>query len=632
MSRAVGVTPRAVLLAIALMVPNCLFVLWGLFSGQSRPATVSLFFNVVVTLLVLVAANRLLGCFRPRAKLAPGELLTIYSMLSLSTAVCGLDQIQTMMPVVAHPFWAATPENRYETLFLKQIPPWVTCTDPVALDRYFDGHQHLWQTPTWRAWLRPAAAWGVFSFAMLWVMLCLNALFRKQWTEEAKLSFPIVQLPLEMAQEHTPLFRSRLMWSGFAAAFGVCLLRGLHVLYPKVPSLGGDWGKNDLGQMVKEAPWTAIGWTPLNVMPFAVGLAFLIPQDLAFSCWAFYLYWKVVRILTVAFGLGNIPRAPWIDEQSFGAYMAICAFSLWSSRRHLREALFAAVGRQRLDDSGEPLPYRWALWGAVGGLAFLTAWCLAARMNLLPALGFLLLYVALSVAVARIRAELGSPVHDLHFTGPEVALTNLFGPARLGRQNLIMYTFFWSFNRAQRSHPMPHQIEGMKLAERTGASQRRLALALTLAAGLGISLGWGLLLELIHYYGGTTQQWKGWEAFNRLATWLQQPFQTNWHAVGAMALGLVLTVFLSAMRSRFVWWVLHPAGLAVSGSWSMALFAPSIFVSWLIKTVILRYAGMTAFRPAAHFFYGLILGEFVGGAGWGILGIALKRGMYNFLP
>ena len=632
MSSSPGVTPRAILLAIVLMVPNCLFVLWGLFSGQSRPATVSLFFNVVVTLLVLVAVNRLLGCFRPQAKLSPGELLAIYSMLSLSTAVCGLDQIQTMIPVVAHPFWAATPENRYEALFLKQVPPWVTCSDPAALDSYFDGQQHLWQSATWRLWLRPAAAWAVFSFAMLWVMLCLNALFRKQWTEEAKLSFPIVQLPLEMAQERTPLFRSRLMWAGFAVAFGICLVRGLHVLYPKVPSLGGDWARNDLGQMVKEPPWTAIGWTPLNVMPFGVGLAFLIPQDLAFSCWAFYLYWKLVRVLTVAFGFGNIPRAPWVDEQSFGAYMALCAFSLWSSRRHLREALLAAVGRQRFDDSQEPLPYRWALWGAVGGLAFLMAWCLAARMSFLPALGFLLLYVALSVAVARIRAELGSPVHDLHFTGPEVALTNVFGPSRLGRQNLIMYTFFWSFNRAQRSHPMPHQSEAMKLAERTGASQRRLAFALTLAAGFGIALGWGILLELMHYYGGTTQQWKGREAFNRLATWLQQPFQTNWHAVGAMGLGLGLTVLLSAMRSRFVWWAFHPAGFAVSGSWSMALFAPSIFASWLIKTIILRYAGITAFRPAAHFFYGLILGEFVGGAGWGLLGIALKRGMYNFLP
>jgi len=48
--------------------------------------------------------------------------------------------------------------------------------------------------------------------------------------------------------------------------------------------------------------------------------------------------------------------------------------------------------------------------------------------------------------------------------------------------------------------------------------------------------------------------------------------------------------------------------------------------------LLLRYQGMTSYRPATFFFYGLILGEFVAGAGWGLLGNYLQRPMYNFLP
>ncbi|MFQ6133673.1 MAG: DUF6785 family protein [Armatimonadota bacterium] len=627
-----GVTVRAILIGLALIPVNAAFVLHGYFFGQSRPATVSLFFNVVVSLLIVWLLNRLFACWRPGRALRHGELLTVYGMLSISTALCGLDQIQCMIPVVAYPHHYASPENRYEQLFLRDIPWWAAPSDEEALAAYHDLREPMWRAHTWRAWLATVGSWSLFTFLLMFVMLCVNALFRRQWTDEAKLSFPIVQLPLEMSRPEARFYRNKLMWAGFGVAFFVDLMRGLHVIWPQVPDLWGEAYRHDLGTMVRGLPWTAIGWTPLAVFPFGVGLAFLIPADLAFSCWFFYIVWKFVRIGTTALGWGHIPRAPWIDEQSFGAYMALCCFCVWADRRHLRDALLSALGRRRLDDAEEALPYRWALYGVVLGLAALVVWCLAAGMTFSAALTFLLIYLAISIAIARIRAELGSPVHDLHFTGPEVAMTNFVGPARLGKQNLVMFSFFWSFNRAHRSHPMPHQIEAMKLADETGSSQRRLSTALTLATAAGILLGWIILLNAAHTYGGARIRWKGLEAFSRLAGWLQAPPGPNWHAVAATFVGLAFTVFLAAMRTRFAWWPLHPAGFAVSGSWSMALFAPSIFVAWLIKTVLLRYAGMTSFRPATYFFYGLILGEFVAGAGWGILGIALQRPMYNFLP
>jgi len=108
--------------------------------------------------------------------------------------------------------------------------------------------------------------------------------------------------------------------------------------------------------------------------------------------------------------------------------------------------------------------------------------------------------------------------------------------------------------------------------------------------------------------------------------------ETNWRAIAAMGASGVFVTFLQLMRANFVWWPFHPAGFAVSAGWSMALFFPSIFVSWLVKTVLLRYGGGSSFRPASMFFLGLILGEFTVGSLWTLLGIVLRRAMYNVLP
>ena len=621
------------LLGLMLLVPNVVFVLYGYIWRQSRPTTVSLFFNVIVTLLIVVAINAAVHRLRPRWALARGELLTIYAMLSVGSAVVGLDQLQTLVPVVAYPVWHATPENDWQALFVDDMPAWLTVTDPDALWAYYDSRAPLLTTEYWRPWVRPALVWSGFIFLLTFVMLCLNTFFRRNWTDEAKLSYPIIQLPLEMTSPKRTIFTDRLFWIGFALAFAIDAVNGFHVLYPVIPSILGERGpRYDLGRMVTARPWNAIGWTPLNVFPFAVGLAFFIPLDLAFSCWFFYLAWKALRVFAAAVGWGDIPGAPWINQQSFAAYLALAGFSLWASRRHLAASVREVLGGRDIDDSREAMPYSWALVGAVGGTVALLVFCLQAKMTVGPALGFIALYLLISIAISRVRAELGSPVHDLHFAGPQVMLTEVFGASALGKQNLILYAYFHSITRAHRSHPMPHQIEAMKLGGEANVSQRGLAAAMMGATALALLLGWGVLLNAFFTHGGDGWAPKGRESFTLLDQWLRSTGATNWYTVGTLIWGGLFTVFLTVMRTRYVWWVLHPAGFAVSGSWSMSLFAPSILVSWLAKSTILHYGGMRAFAPGSTFFLGLILGEFVAGAAWGVSGIFMHQGMYNFLP
>jgi hypothetical protein len=67
------------------------------------------------------------------------------------------------------------------------------------------------------------------------------------------------------------------------------------------------------------------------------------------------------------------------------------------------------------------------------------------------------------------------------------------------------------------------------------------------------------------------------------------------------------------MRARFLWWPFHPAGYLVAGSFGLFRLWFPIFLSWLLKVLILRYGGLRGYRLALPFFIGLVLGEFATG-------------------
>ena len=483
--------------------------------------------------------------------------------------------LRVLIPMIPHAFWFATPENEWAELFHRYIPDWIAVKDKDFLVEYYRGEStfYIWEHIS--GWLTSTFWWGSFLFALVFVMVCINALVRKQWTEGEKLSYPIIQLPLELTTGggSTGILRNHAMWIGFAVAGVIDIINGLHFLYPNVPSIGGRL--YDLRPFFTTKPWNAIGWTPVALFPFAVGLAFFIPLDLSFSCWFFYLFWKAQRILGSILGLRGMPGFPFIDEQSFGAYIGLLLIAVVTTRQHLFQ-VFRKIftNASDVDDSDEPMPYRVAIFTLIASFAFIVGFCKAAGMSLWVILAFFGIYYAISTAVTRMRAELGSPVHDLHFIGPDEMLPRIFGTRRLGTRNLTMFAYLFFFNRAYRGHPMPHQLEGFKLAERTNINNRRLLIAMTLAMIVGIVASFWAYYHISYIEGA-----RGWFAghpFNRLQSWLISPRKPDQPATVSMFVGLFTTIFLMIMRMRMFWFPFHPAGYAISSSWSMNVFWFSI--------------------------------------------------------
>ncbi len=618
---------RAIFIGIILIVANAFWMEMASMWGAGYPTTVSLYYNVIFILFLLTSINVLLQRYLPRAALNQAELLMVYAMLCLSSAIGGLDMMQILIPLVSGVTLLATPENEWESLFSKYIPDWLSVKDKEVLRAYNFGESSLYFPEHLKSWLVPILSWCAFIFALLFVMVCINALLRRRWTEGEKLSYPIIQLPLEMTRKG--FFQNKLLWIGFGIAGGLDLINGLHFLYPVVPGIGGKL--YDLAPSFTEKPFNAIGWTPVALFPYAVGMAFFIPLDLAFSCWFFYLFWKFELIFSSVLGLRNLPGFPYIDRQTSGAYFGLFVIGLWASRRYLAQVFKKVFTNDKtiLPDSEEPLPYRNALLGIVGGMVFLVLFSRQAGMSIWVALVFFILYFALSVGITRMRAELGSPVHDLHFSGPDLIMTTALKTRYFSTNDLTVMSFFHFFNRAYRSHPMPHQLEAFKLAERSSMDNKRLFRALVLAVALGCLVSSVAYLDAAYRYGGKTGY--AWRAFGRLERWLESPAPADYPATIAMVVGFLATLFLYGMRTRFVWWVFHPAGFAVSSSWSINLFWSSIFISWLVKFIILKHGGVNLYRKVIPFFLGLILGEFVVGGFWTLRGVVFQTATYKFL-
>ena len=117
------------------------------------------------------------------------------------------------------------------------------------------------------------------------------------------------------------------------------------------------------------------------------------------------------------------------------------------------------------------------------------------RVTPVAALVYLGGYLAISLAITRMRAEFGLPVHDL-FTGPLDMMVRIGGAQTLGRENVLGLGLLWWLERVQRSHPMPHGIEGLALGERRGLAGPRTLVALAIAIGVGVAAGfWATLLR-----------------------------------------------------------------------------------------------------------------------------------------
>jgi hypothetical protein len=257
-------------------------------------------------------------------------------------------------------------------------------------------------------------------------------------------------------------------------------------------------------------------------------------------------------------------------------------------------------------------------------MAFMGIWL---RLSGMPGWAipfFLFMMFFLFIAITRIVVEGGVAVARAPLIASNFVVSG-FGSTALDTSGLISMGFTYIYSADVRTFVMASCANGLKLGEEwLGRRKRGLFWAMLLAILVSFVGSVWIVMKLSYTYGGVNMnQWffigGAVYPFNFIARYLKNPTAANWGGWGWTGLGAGVMALLMFARHRFLWWPIHPLGFPISTIWMTNYISFSVFLAWLIKSVVLRYGGPRLYRRTRPFFLGLILGQFFCAGLWLII-------------
>jgi len=595
-------------------------------ADYSTGGAIFLFFILVFLI------NALLKKISPSIYLKPTELITVYIMMIVACAIPSWGFTMNLIGLLGGIFYYATPVNRWEEIVHPHLPKHLFPQDRNAIWAVYEGLPKGAKIP-WNVWVQPLSNWFLFIIVFYFMSICLMVMFRKQWVEKERLTYPLTELPSAMAKEETPLYRSKLLWIGFAIPFVIYGLKGLNKFFPFVP-----------------APILSFSYPIFNrtftitlrIFFEVIGLAYLMSTSVLLSVWLFSLLFIIESGFFNRIGFSIGPVQPFSDPapqivalQSLGALIILSISCIWFARKHLKNIYLKAIGKTNPenDDTEEILSYRTSFWGFIISLLFVIWWINRTGIRILPTIFFTFITILIFLGITRIIAQTGLAYYRAPVI-PAVPTLDLFGSRYLGSAGLtgLGMTFSWATDI--RTLVMTSTANGLKLATTFKINCRRLFAGIMIAIVISlISSAWMTLL-LGYKYGGinlTSWQFSGLANFAmKWATnFINYPVGFGKAQFGFLAIGGFFMILLILARNYFLWWPISPVGLAVGLSYPVYQTWFSVFIAWMIKAIVMKYGGIRVYNNTKNFFLGMVLGSFVTAGLWAVIGFLTKiQGLY----
>jgi len=628
------ITAKALFVGLLLMAAVVFVVGWAeLVTGQIMIGFLQLPPVVVAATFILILANRLAARISKRLALTAREMLVVYCFMLFASMVTSRGLMEDLIPGQVGLNYYANESNKWQELYFAHLKSWMVPWDPAGdpgqpvVTGFFESLRPG-QTYPWGAWLAPTGLWLVLVLLVYAFMLFASSILYRLWADHELLSFPLVQLPLEMmSPQHSSSFlRNKLTWLGFALPLLLFALNGAHNIWPPIPAINLQVRVNPY---LRAKPWSDIGYTTLYLSPAAVGFFYMLPSELLFSLWAFLI---IIRLQEVAGSTLGMPMRPskhstakaFVASQTMGSYFMLVAYMAYAAWPRL---MALVRGEDEAVQTGNLLLRpRVALMGMLVTLVGILVWVNAAGMSLpLAIMEFGIYLFVQCIIMARSTAESGLPMTEGSFTPLDV-YTVAARPQTLGPRNLTVLSFMDGlFSRDLRGLVLTGFLDAQKLGDGLGAHRRGLPPVLVLSLLLAIPLAAFIHLYLPYRFGGvnmysyvyrantTTQFWR------ENAPYMQGVGEFTWDVPVWFAVGAAVTAWLSLMRRQFMWWPLHPLAYALSASWTVTVFWFPVLVAWLVKTALTRYGGVRIYQQARPFFLGLVFGEFSMAVLWTII-------------
>ena len=573
-------------------------------------------------LFLLAAVNQLLP--GEKGKLTRRELLAIYVILTIGAPLvsrgvmlwflsCSLGQ---QYYIHTAPIW--------ETTFVRYVPSWFHPGNLAAIEGFFQGDASV----MWSSWQTPLLSWGSFFAALFVANLCLMLLFRQQWVTNERLSFPIAQVPLVTVRD-SPDGKARLpagsmFWIGFGVVLLLHLQYRLPAIFPSLPSI--SLGEYRLVASEKVGPLTGVGDIWLILYPWCIGLAYLIPKELSFSVWFFWIIRVIFTVLAIT--AGATPQKPedWSGAtfpapyyQGGGAVIALMILALWGSRRQVAWALRSALRGESEGGPERPLPYRWALLGLLVSLGYLVLFCRAAGSRTIVALILVGLILSYHVVWARLRAENGMSFIGFPFAVSDIMLspfgTVLYRPAEIVTITATRWAYVPGWGESCEVIT-GSSMDALKISDSAGIRQKPLLLAMLGCFLFALALGVFVELTGVYHYGFyAILPAEGWleqsvrNAGAQMHEAISNPTRLNLAGIIALSAGMGVTFLLGELRLRFWWWPLHPVGYLAANVWGSQWWYMPLFIGWLLKSLTIRYGGLRLYQKTVPLAIGVIVGD-----------------------
>ncbi|MBM3458265.1 MAG: hypothetical protein FJX77_07010 [Armatimonadetes bacterium] len=352
-----------------------------------------------------------------------------------------------------------------------------------------------------------------------------------------------------------------------------------------------------------------------------------------FSCVFFFFLRKMSQVGAAYLGHpqgtfgggGLVPSPPYFSEQTWGAFLGLFVSGLWVAREYLKEVWRDVLRGAPCPDGG--LSRRNALVGVLlagAGLGLLGQWW---GLGFGFTVFYLALFLAFSVALTRMRAQLGPPTHEMAFMGPNQLLVDFFGTQGVPAPLVVRtVTLFHVMNRIHRTHPMPTQLELMKIGERTGTNQKVIFVAVLLAVIAGSVFGHLTRIWSGYLYGA---RMAGSDVTNVAVQLTSSPRLPNPVAMSMVGVGAAVVLGLNFLRFQIPGFPLNPMGYALAMNFGVDYYWFGLLVAWLLKYSVQRAAGLKGYRQLHLTALGVILGEFTVETLWAGIAIITRMATYT---
>lgn len=602
------------------------------------------FFILFWLTLAVAGVNRL----APGVKILTGrELLVVWALMLLASGIAYTGLARTFFINLTAPYHFATAENRWQDVLHPLLPATWYPRHHEAVEKLYNGlaggRQMGWLAVLgaidWRAWSQPLAVWSLFIFLSYAVMICIVNLLGRQPLENERMNFPLLRLPqmMEEALDAGRLGRfltNRFLLAGMLIPVGLHLINGLSFYFPQVPQiptlvlLGHYFAPTGL----------FAGFVKLKVFiyPAFIGFAFLAAKQISFSFWFFFLAGGLLigvlgmlgyTIPPAALGVTFGPTLSRPEEtQMIGAYAVFFIFLAWLARHHMLALVRRSLGMAAdIPAQSEWLPLPVAFWGFVIGSLGIVAWLASFGMPIGAAVLLVCAFFMVTLVATRVICQGGLGYFTLT-AAPIDGLLAFFGPRFFTPIGLVIAAVTQKVLFLDlRESLMPSLLHTRKLTQATKARAVVIGgIALTIVAAVAISFG--AMLSLCYKYGVRELE-MDWairtsvSVYENLYTLVDTPVQPGRWVLIFTLMGAAVMLVLVVCYHRFYWWPIHPIGYLTAYSSAMWTLWFSFFVGWLCNALCMRYGGVILFRRLRFFFMGLIIGDFLMGGAWAIVGL-----------